>query len=110
MQFVYSLATGNFWAIIALLELTSVIHDPFWFSPIRTAFIATIAVAAIVVATTDYLYQLWFARICAGLTLIFLILSYFFPFLPDNFMKIPYIVGFVLWIAFACIAGYEKKA
>jgi hypothetical protein len=108
MQFAFSLATGIVWSLVALLELTSFFPEPFWLSPIRTGLIAAVGISGLVISTLHYSWHLWYARAVAALTLIFLGLSYFFPLLPDNQLRIPTIIGFVLWAVYASVAGYER--
>ena len=110
MQFAFSLATGIVYTLVAFLELTSVIPEPFWFSPIRTAFMASIGITGIVMATMHYAWQLWFARVVAVSSVIFLALAYKFSFLPENQLRLPTLVAMIIWTLFACLAGYEKRS
>jgi len=109
MQFIFSLATAIIWSLVTILELTSAFPEPFAFQPIRTLLFGSIGVMGIVTATLHYDWQLWFARITAGLTTAFLIASNWFDLLPQGQLKIPTLISLILWTIFAAVAGYQKK-
>lgn len=108
MQFAFSLASGALWSIIATLEMTALFPEPFTFTPIRSAILASFGVTGIVAATMHYAWQLWYARITSGLSLLLLCASYWADLLPQGVMRTPTILLLVITAMAGAFAGYEK--